>query len=347
MEASLRNILKLVTTTLSELESNQVSLSSIIRKCIRVSRLRNDYENLWWLEWEIIPFTHQEEWHRVQREVAPHFLRAQYKALNEHFRKIYVEERATRSLEGESLVNKGDIWPLGVKELENRVTSLQRESEAAVTPPGIHPADYRALMAAQASDARGVLSSIRHRVYNFLSQSEKQLVYGQLNADIFEQNRRYVDLRLRDIAPEALEKFVTVYRCLGEGDPEARAQALTSCRRILKTLADAVYPPRQEKVKGADGKERDLSAEKYVARLWQFVSEHVGGHSAGQLLQAALSDLGNRIDPVYELSCKGVHAEVSRFELNQCVIQTYLVIGDILRLTESNAGIEDAEDAVV
>jgi hypothetical protein len=156
-----------------------------------------------------------------------------------------------------------------------------------------------------------------------------------------------VDLRLRDITPEALEKFVTVYRRLGEGDPEARAQALTSCRRILKALADAVYPPRQEKVEGADGKVRDLSEEKYVARLWQFVSERVGGHSAGQLLQATLSDLGTRIDRVYELSCKGVHAEVSEFELNQCVIQTYLLVGDILRLTESDSGIEDAENAVV
>jgi len=49
----------------------------------------------------------------------------------------------------------------------------------------------------------------------------------------------------------------------------------------------------------------------------------------------------------YELSCKGVHAEVSEFELNQCVIQTYLLVGDILRLTESDSGIEDAENAVV
>ena len=157
----------------------------------------------------------------------------------------------------------------------------------------------------------------------------------------------YVDLRLRDIAPEALEKFVAVYRRLGEDNTEARAQALTSCRRILKALADAVYPPRQEKVKGADDKVRDLSEERYVARLWQFVSERVSEHAAGQLLQATLSHLGNRIDRVYELSCKGVHAEVSRFELNQCVIQTYLVVGDILRLTESDLGIEDVEHAVV
>jgi hypothetical protein len=357
MEASLRNILELVTATLSELELNHIPLSAIIRKCIRVARLRNDYENLWWLELEMIPFTHQKEWHRVQREVALHFSQAQCKALDERLRKVYVEERATLSPEGESLVNKGAICPLGVEELEDRITSLQRESEAAVPPPGLHPVDlyfvtqekskYRALMSAQASDTRGILSRIRHRVHNFLSQSEKQLIYGQLNADIFEQNRRYVDLRLRDIAPEALEKFVTVYRRLGEGDPEARAQALTSCRRILKALADAVYPPRQEKVEGADGKVRDLSEEKYVSRLWQFVSERVGGHSAGQLLQATLSDLGTRIDHVYELSCKGVHAEVPEFELNQCVIQTYLLVGDILRLTESDSGIEDVGNAVV
>jgi hypothetical protein len=353
MDAPLRNTLELVTITLSEVESNQVALSSIIRKCIRVARLRNDCENLWWLELEMIPFTHQEEWHRVRREVAPRFSQAQCKALHERFVKVYAEERATRSLEGESLVNKGEVCGLSVEELEDRVISLQRESEAAVPSSGLHPTDlyfvdqnkskYRGLMAAQVSDIRDILSRIRHRVHSFLSQSEKQLVYGQLNSDIFEQNRRYVDLRMRDIAPEALEKFVTVYQRLGEGNPEARAQALTSCRRILKALADVVYPPRQEKVEGADGKMRDLSEEKYVARLWQFVSERVGAHSAGQLLQATLSDLGNRIDRVYELSCKGVHVEVSEFELNQCVIQTYLLVGDILRLTEPDSGIEGTE----
>jgi len=357
MDAPLRNTLEFVTTTLNEVESNQVPLSSIIRKCIWVARLRNDYENLWWLELEMIPFTHQEEWHRVRREVAPHFSQAQCKVLHERFVKVYAEERATRSLDGESLVNKGEVCGLSVEELEDRVICLQRESEAAVPPPGLHPTDlyfvdqdkskYRALMAAQASDIRDIISRIRHRVHSFLSQLEKQLVYGQLNTDIFEQNRRYVALRLRDIAPEALEKFVTVYRRLGEGNLEARAQALTSCRRILKALADVVYPPRQEKVEGAAGKMRDLSEEKYVARLWQFVSERIGGHSAGQLLQATLSDLGNRIDRVYELSCKGVHAEVSEFELNQCVIQTYLLVGDILRLTESDSGIEGTEGGTV
>jgi hypothetical protein len=305
MDAPLGNALEFVTTTLSEIESNQVPLSSIIRKCIRVARLRNDYENLWWLELEMIPFTHQKEWHRVRREVSPHFSQAQCKALHERFVKVYAEERAARSLEGESLINKGEVCGLSVEELEDRVICLQRESEAAVPPPGLHPTDlylvdqekskYRMLMASQASDMRDILSRIRHRVHNFLSQSEKQLAYGQLNADIFEQNRRYVDLKLSDIAPEALEKFVTVYRRLGEGNLEARAQAVTSCRRILKALADVVYPPRQEKAEGVDGKMRDLSEEKYVARLWQFVSEHVGGHSAGQLLQATLSDLGNRM----------------------------------------------------
>jgi hypothetical protein len=84
-----------------------------------------------------------------------------------------------------------------------------------------------------------------------------------------------------------------------------------------------------------------------VARLWQFVSERVGRHSAGQLLQATLSDLGTRIDHVYELSCKGVHAEVSESESNQCIIQTYPLVGDILRLTDSDSGTENAENAVV
>jgi hypothetical protein len=36
-----------------------------------------------------------------------------------------------------------------------------------------------------------------------------------------------------------------------EGNPEAHSQALTSCRRLLSSIADAVFPPRNELAKWA------------------------------------------------------------------------------------------------
>ena len=121
--------------------------------------------------------------------------------------------------------------------------------------------------------------------------------------------------------------------------PEARAQALLSCRRLLKDLADVFYPPTSQQILGADGKKRDLSDDKYVSRLWQFISDKTRVTTSAELLQASLNDLGNRLDRIYEFTNKGVHAEVEEFEMNQCLIQTYLLIGDLLRIFDNHSAI--------
>ncbi len=57
------------------------------------------------------------------------------------------------------------------------------------------------------------------------------------------------------------------------------------------------------------------------------------------MLLAEVQDVGNRIDRLYEMSNKGVHAETTEFEVNQTVIQTYLLMGDILRLADDDSAI--------
>lgn len=188
------------------------------------------------------------------------------------------------------------------------------------------------------------MSRVRQRVHTYLSRVEKELVFGQLNADIFERNRRFVDERLAGLAPDALAQLVSAHERVLAGEPEARAQGLLSCRRVLKSLADLVYPARHDPVQGADGRMHDVSDEKYIARLWQYVYEQIGSTTAGSVVLATLTDVGGRLDAVYDLSNKGVHSSVSQGEADQALIQTYLLIGDILRLAErSSAAVDTLE----
>ena len=55
---------------------------------------------------------------------------------------------------------------------------------------------------------------------------------------------------------------------------------------------------------------------------------------------ASLDDLGHRLDKIYEFTCKGVHNEVGEFEMNQCLMQTYLLIGDMLRIFDKRSAVE-------
>jgi hypothetical protein len=42
-----------------------------------------------------------------------------------------------------------------------------------------------------------------------------------------------------------------------------------------------------------------------------------------------------KLDRVYELSCKGTHADVSEFESTQCVMEAYLVAGHVLEVDKT------------
>ena len=146
-------------------------------------------------------------------------------------------------------------------------------------------------------------------------------------------------MKLSQIAPESHEQIRVAFQRLSEGNTEARSQALLSCRRVLKSLADILYPPRADEVVGANGKPRVLTEDKYITRLWQFVYENVGKTASREVLLSSVQDLGNRIDHLYDLASKGVHSEVSEFEVNQCVTQIYLLIGDLLRIHERASAI--------
>ncbi len=72
--------LNLVQTTLDEFDSPNYKLSSVLRKAIRIARLRNDYENLWWLQEEMLADDDKEARNRIQKELLPHYSREQFLA---------------------------------------------------------------------------------------------------------------------------------------------------------------------------------------------------------------------------------------------------------------------------
>lgn len=346
---ALDRMLDLVHEAMGEFDKPEYKLSNVVRKAIRIARLRNDYENLWWLEEEMIESRERKARERIESEILPHYSADDFEEARRNVLRAYFSERSVRTLEDGNIVDGDKICDLAVPSIEDQIKSLTEDAKEQVPPPGMHTLDLyyaeqrysnlRAHMRFTAGEYAVVLRRIENRVHEFLSTTEKQLVYGQINADIFERNRRYVDARLQAVTPDALAKLVSVYRRLGEGDEEARSQALLSCRRILKSLADSLYPVPTQPVRGPDGRERALTEEKYINRLWQFVYERVKGKTAGDLLLAQVTDMGGRIDRLYDLSSKGVHADTTEFEVNQAMIQTYLLIGDILRLANGDSAV--------
>ncbi len=137
-------------------------------------------------------------------------------------------------------------------------------------------------------------------------------------------------------APDLLDQFAAVYRRLGDAtrDPstpvaEELAQAVATCRRILKAVADHVLPG----VPGAQTDEgRPLDDSAYRNRIYEFVKQNVSGDSTKDSVKAAVGGIHERFTALDKLASKGVHAEVAVPEAELCAIGTYLVAGELLSI---------------
>lgn len=334
---NLSRIQKLVEDTIDGFDKSGQTTSAILRTCIRIATLRNDFTALLWLQLEADDGDSASPARDKQRRLAllAHMDKEEAIQLDIELTRAYMRRRMIPG-------QKDKIYAGSVDGLEEYEGSLRWQADALVVPGGLHPIDAyhrsaditkaKLTLASSTNDFRTILTRIRAALHEFLVATERQLDYGKVNADIFERARVFVDEQLATVAPDALDQFQSAYRRVSEGDVESLSHALTSCRRILKSVADAVYPPTATPVVGADGKAHKLHDAAYKNRLLQFVHETIQNHGAAGVIKSTIEDLAGRLDALDGLASKGVHATVSTSEVDTCVIQTYLVVGDVLRV---------------
>ncbi len=337
---------------MDEFDAPGVSVAGLLRRCQRIASLRGDGVALAWLHLEATDVTNQFQGAseakrtslaaRLMKSIPPAEANEQWTA---EYRAYTVRRRIQSGKEEANL--------LSVQQIEGTV-QLLRDQEAALVPPppGMHTYDLGKYVADQQRmrmtyvttrmPLDNILARIKDGLWEFLTETEHELTFGEATAETFDRLRSYVDQQLTTISAPALEQFQTAYRRLKDGSDEDRAHALTSCRRVLKTLADELYPARSEPVTGSDGKPHAANDAAYVNRLLQYVSEMVGKHENGAVVQATLSDVDARLSTLNDLASKGVHADATTYEVDTCVVQTYLVVADVLRIRERATIAEDA-----
>lgn len=333
----------LVQELLDTFDNPTETIASLARRCQRIASLRGDARALLWLSLELSDVANdfENKTGTVRETLAARLLGALPAEESERIFRVEYESYTRRRMLPDNKANYRSV-----QQTEALVQTLRREEEATLIPPPLgmgtlslerHVAEQtkarvRLLESRQSLEAS--LARIRDRLWEFLTETEYELTFGEATAETFDRLRSYVDNQLTTISPPALEQFQVAYRRLKDGGHEDRAHALTSCRRVLKTIADELYPATSEPVIGDDGRARVLGDDKFVNRLLQFVSEKVGKHENGAAVQAALKDVGTRLTALNDLASKGVHAEVTTYEVDTCVVQTYLVVADVLRIRE-------------
>jgi hypothetical protein len=235
----------------------------------------------------------------------------------------------------------GSYYPLSIAKVEAQVQSCQQAIDA-MRGGGNYSGDA-AYISSRDHDSRilvsannlatwsGIGGQVVATVYDLASEIYHELLFSELQASLVADTQQRVDGSLAAASGTALEKIERVSDRLRDGDPESVSQALTTCRRLIDSCADYVFPAQEEPY--AIGEEATLKVgpQQVLNRLQAHTHAAGASKSRRDRLRRTLSDL-------YERCSAGTHAEVTVEEARFIFLQTYIVLGEILTLSAPEDG---------
>ena len=136
-----------------------------------------------------------------------------------------------------------------------------------------------------------------------------------------------------------LQKLNAIEESLDNNNTERYAQALTSCRRlwseVAKWLFSEVLPDYKEKVfLTKSGKEIDVSGDHDNNKLSAVIETLQSKAVKNTLVGSEIVYLVDWMEQINNRQNTGVHSIVTREQAEQCIIHTYIALGDIISLKE-------------
>lgn len=334
-------ILSLINNALAA--SKKAQVSALLETAKRIAMFRQDFENLWWISLEFCN-CNKTEFQKIDNQMKHKFPYEQYKELSMLYSNLWMDERSLsqRYQNGKMVACTDQICPDGIYELESRLESIQRSTYNLINTQGMHPLDVyyaehdnakaRMFLNATYTQFEAIILKIRRRVVDYIADSERQVIYGNTMSNYYDENRRWVQLKLDTYNPSFKEYFSSIENHIKTGNQVDLQEALLDIRRILLSFADIVCKANEEEVICSDGRKRKLTKDKYMNRISYALFDKNGKHAFTEMLNQNLDDLSARISRVNDLACKGVHDDISPMEAKQCVIQMYMLLGDLIRI---------------
>jgi len=318
---------KVARELLDSLETSQSPIETSLMKAKRLARLMRDTDAQAWLDLEARGYPE-----------------------NFHFAQIGTCQKY--AIAGGRITTDGKYYFISLPELEAK----RKADEAHIDALRLsRPADTKAkdfiemratreLLSTQVqlqaeqkkafAHSQGLFASLKSALHNYATDIYLAIELGDVAQDIFEEAREDVDSFVRAYCPKAAEQLIAINERLREDLSESRSVALTSCRRLLMSVADSLFPAQSEPWKDAKGKLRKVGPDEYKNRLVAYIENRISSDSSFSIIATEIEHLAARLDAVYEKASKGVHADVSRDEARLAVIQTYLFIGEVVRLSK-------------
>lgn len=321
LESQSDYILQLAKELLEDIELSRVSVENSVLKASRLARLIGDQETIAWLHYEMFGYSATDKTSlKIVRRTGRWI---DYNKKQAYWGPIAQQEAVLTGYQAEVEVIKG-FTPSGEFSLLQLQEQQQKIAEST----------------SRISQISAILSRVRALIQNFAARVLQERLFSGQAEEIFESYKREVDALLAQRAGDALDKLPHIFERLSAGDKEAISQALLTCRRVIDNFADAVYPSRE----GTDvlgGQEVKVGPKNTKNRFRLYVEHRVTSQSRKEKIFKIFG-------PLYDRTSTGVHDDIDAGEARALVLQTYLLLGEVLSLGEPPAiAAEEADSQAV
>lgn len=317
------------------IEDEKMSASSALLQCMKIARLTNDEEAENWLSYEYGGYPKGENG-LIQREA--------YIAGWNHCRCCF---------DGNG---QPSIFTDSASELEGIIDSAEKVissfslSGTSIDGQYALPATDKLLnsiigsITSLRSDIVGCnrrLSILKGQYYDYAVRWYIQLQFSNAASSAFADYQTRVDKGFSSLSKPTLQKLQAIQDQLHDADnPEHYSQVLTSCRRLWEAVANELfekyYPDYSSKnYKTKSGKDIDVSGDHFNNRLSAVVEYLQGKASKNTLVGSEITYLLDWMDNIFSKQNAGVHDDITKRQAEQCIIQTYIFLGDLMGAVES------------
>jgi hypothetical protein len=311
--STVEQVKQLSKEILDDLEINHLPISQVLMKTMRLARLLHDTDAQNWINFEIKGYPDKFD---------PETLG--------NYKKYYCK---SYNLED---IKRAKILIFSLPSLESFIKDMALENFCSSNNADdlVWAIDIRHGLIHQYEEQK--LS-----IHTYVTDVFLSLSIGDIGENIFQDARIEVDLFIQEnCSKDAKEKLLSINERFKENNTEAYAQALLSCRRMLVSIADAIFPAQTEPYIDRKGVKHNVSLENYKNRIIAFIGQNIISESNLLLYDSNIEHLAKRLDAINEESNKGLHNFITKEEARLTIIQMYLIIAEIARIKQNGNLIE-------
>lgn len=313
----------LAEETLADIELSRLSLSNIALKASRLARLVNEFDLEKIFEYEASGYP------MGDNGITSDIWNLGKKA-----------ERISKNSDNKEVMS---CYSLAV--IENRISTnkiaLEQTQDRNISLSTSNPNQYlfnpptnakeRNARVQNINNDTKLLAERKSYIYTNIKKIYFDLKFSSLTESIWMRMKNKIDLYIREIIPEETEKITAIYDSLNDDNPEKWSTALTTCRRIIKAVADKLYPPSDIPIKKGS-KEIKIGEDNFINRLICYIEQNSTHKTLDSITNSNIEYIGKRLDNIISEACKGTHANVEKEEAERCFMHVYMLIGDILEI---------------